>query len=128
MPKKLLANYWGEYTTLGDSFLENIQGLTTLKIYQADGWKHEEMNAQAERFRKITMKVLTMQLNSVTLMDLMAYGGAGLGIISAASAFAKGQLSLTSALDHRAAGGGFLPAAAAAGQLLPHCHERRGFG
>ena len=70
--KKLLANYWGEYTTLGDSFLENIQGLTTLKIYQADGWKHEQMNAQAERFRRITMKVLTMQLNSVTLMDLMA--------------------------------------------------------
>ena len=96
--KKLLAKYWGEYTTLGDSFLENIQGLTTLKIYQADGWKHEQMNAQAERFRKITMKVLTMQLNSVTLMDLMAYGGAGLGIISAVSAFAEGQLSLTATL------------------------------
>ena len=96
--KKLLAKYWGEYTTLGDSFLENIQGLTTLKIYQADGWKHEQMNAQAERFRKITMKVLTMQLNSVTLMDLMAYGGAGLGIISAVFAFAKGQLSLTATL------------------------------
>ena len=96
--KKLLAKYWGEYTTLGDSFLENIQGLTTLKIYQADGWKHEQMNAQAERFRKITMKVLTMQLNSVTLMDLMAYGGAGLGIISVVSAFAKGQLSLTATL------------------------------
>ena len=96
--KKLLAKYWGEYTTLGDSFLENIQGLTTLKIYQADGWKHEQMNAQAERFRKITMKVLTMQLNSVTMMDLMAYGGAGLGIISAVSAFAKGQLSLTATL------------------------------
>ena len=96
--KKLLAKYWGEYTTLGDSFLENIQGLTTLKIYQADGWKHEQMNEQAERFRKITMKVLTMQLNSVTLMDLMAYGGAGLGIISAVSAFAKGQLSLTATL------------------------------
>ncbi len=96
--KKLLAKYWGEYTTLGDSFLENIQGLTTLKIYQADGWKHEEMNAQAERFRKITMKVLTMQLNSVTLMDLMAYGGAGLGIISAVAAFAAGQLDLTATL------------------------------
>ena len=96
--KKLLANYWGEYTTLGDSFLENIQGLTTLKIYQADGWKHEEMNAQAERFRKITMKVLTMQLNSVTLMDLMAYGGAGLGIISAVAAFAAGRLTLTATL------------------------------
>ena len=96
--KKLLEKYWGEYTTLGDSFLENIQGLTTLKIYQADGWKHEEMNRQAERFRKITMKVLTMQLNSVTLMDLMAYGGAGLGIISAVAAFAKGQITLTAAL------------------------------
>ncbi len=96
--KKLLEKYWGEYTTLGDSFLENIQGLTTLKIYQADGWKHEEMNAQAERFRKITMKVLTMQLNSVTLMDLMAYGGAGLGIISAVAAFAAGSLDLTSTL------------------------------
>ena len=96
--KKLLNKYWGEYTTLVDSFLENIQGLTTLKIYQADGWKHEQMNAQAERFRKITMKVLTMQLNSVTLMDLMAYGGAGLGIISAVSVFAKGQLSLTATL------------------------------
>ena len=97
--KKLLDKYWGEYTTLGDSFLENIQGLTTLKIYQADGWKHEEMNKQAERFRKITMKVLTMQLNSVTLMDLMAYGGASLGIISAVAAFAKGQIALSAALS-----------------------------
>lgn len=96
--KKLLAKYWGEYTTLGDSFLENIQGLTTLKIYQADGWKHRQMNLQAERFRKITMRVLTMQLNSVTLMDLLAYGGAALGIISAAAAFAAGQISLTSCL------------------------------
>ena len=96
--KKLLGSYWSEYANLGDSFLENIQGLTTLKIYQADGWKHEQMNAQAERFRRITMRVLTMQLNSVTLMDLMAYGGAGLGIISAAAAFAAGQLDLTGAL------------------------------
>ena len=108
--KKLLANYWGEYTTLGDSFLENIQGLTTLKIYQADGWKHEQMNAQAERFRRITMKVLTMQLNSVTLMDLMAYGGAGLGIISAVAAFAAGRLTLTATLTIvLLAGGFFLP-------------------
>lgn len=96
--KKLLARYWGEYTTLGDSFLENIQGLTTLKIYQSDGWKHRQMNAQVERFRKITMKVLTMQLNSVTLMDLLAYGGAALGIISAVSAFAAGQIGLAACL------------------------------
>ena len=96
--KKLLSKYWGQYTALGDTFLENLQGLTTLKIYQADAARNDEMNEQAEKFRKITMKVLTMQLNSVTLMDLMAYGGAGLGIISAVSAFAKGQLSLTATL------------------------------
>ena len=67
--KKLLARYWGQYTEMGDTFLENLQGLTTLKIYQADGFKQEEMNWQAEQFRKITMKVLTMQLNSITIMD-----------------------------------------------------------
>ena len=96
--KKLLANYWGEYTTLGDSFLENIQGLTTLKIYQADGWKHEEMNAQAERFRKITMKVLTMQLNSTSMMDIVAYGGAAIGMAVAVSEFLKGNISVAGTL------------------------------
>ena len=96
--KKLLDKYWGEYTSLGDDFLENIQGLTTLKIYGADGWKHEQMNEHAERFRKITMRVLTMQLNSVTLMDLLAYGGAALGIISAVEAFDAGQLGLAGCL------------------------------
>ena len=96
--KKLLDKYWGEYTSLGDDFLENIQGLTTLKIYGADGWKHEQMNEHAERFRKITMRVLTMQLNSVTLMDLLAYGGAALGIISAVAAFTAGQLGLAGCL------------------------------
>ena len=126
--KKLLANYWGEYTTLGDSFLENIQGLTTLKIYQADGWKHEQMNAQAERFRKITMKVLTMQLNSVTLMDLMAYGGAGPWHHQCGGCLCGRPADPDRHIDHRAAGGRLLPAAAAAGQLLPHCHERCRFG
>ena len=77
--KKLLSKYWGQYTELGDTFLENLQGLTTLKIYQADEFKQQEMNEQAEKFRKITMKVLTMQLNSITIMDLIAYGGAALG-------------------------------------------------
>ena len=61
--KKLLSKYWGEYTALGDTFLENLQGLTTAKIYRADAFKHREMNEQSEHFRKITMKVLTMQLN-----------------------------------------------------------------
>ena len=77
--KKLLSKYWGQYMALGDTFLENLQGLTTLKIYQADQFKNEEMNREAEKFRKITMKVLTMQLNSITIMDLVAYGGAALG-------------------------------------------------
>ncbi len=92
--KKLLSKYWSSYTTLGDSFLENLQGLTTLKIYQADGWKQQEMNKEAENFRKITMKVLTMQLNSVSVMDLIAYGGAALGSIVAILGFQNGNLSL----------------------------------
>ena len=92
--KKLLGKYWGQYTALGDTFLENLQGLTTLKIYQADGYKNEVMNQEAEKFRKITMKVLTMQLNSITIMDLIAYGGAALGVILASTQFAAGQLDL----------------------------------
>lgn len=90
--KKLLARYWGQYTALGDNFLENLQGLTTLKIYQSDEMKHRQMNEEAEHFRRITMKVLTMQLNSITIMDLVAYGGAALGMIVAAQQFALGSI------------------------------------
>lgn len=96
--KKLLSRYWGQYTVLGDTFLENLQGLTTLKIYQADDFKNEEMNCEAEKFRKITMKVLTMQLNSITIMDLVAYGGAALGVIMAATQFQAGKVSLSGCL------------------------------
>lgn len=92
--KKLLAKYWGQYTALGDTFLENLQGLTTTKIYQADGFKHQEMNQQSEHFRKITMKVLTMQLNSIAIMDLIAYGGAALGAILAVTQFRAGRVDL----------------------------------
>ena len=92
--KKLLSKYWGQYTALGDTFLENLQGLTTLKIYSADEYKNEQMNEQAEKFRKITMKVLTMQLNSITIMDLIAYAGAALGIIISVSQFRNGNISL----------------------------------
>ena len=92
--KKLLSKYWGQYTALGDTFLENLQGLTTLKIYQADSFKNDEMNREAEKFRKITMKVLTMQLNSITIMDLIAYGGAALGAIMAATQFRAGHIDL----------------------------------
>ena len=92
--KKLLSKYWGQYTALGDTFLENLQGLTTLKIYQADDYKNEEMNREAEKFRRITMKVLTMQLNSITIMDLIAYGGAALGVIMAATQLWSGHIDL----------------------------------
>ena len=96
--KKLLSKYWGQYTALGDTFLENLQGLTTLKIYQSDGFKNEEMNREAEKFRRITMKVLTMQLNSITIMDLIAYGGAALGVILAATQMRSGRIDMAGAL------------------------------
>lgn len=92
--KKLLNKYWGIYTELGDSFLENLQGLTTLKIYQADKQKAKEMDVEAERFRKITMRVLIMQLNSVSIMDLIAFGGAAHGVIVSVSQFQKGNIGI----------------------------------
>ena len=96
--KKLLSKYWGQYTALGDTFLENLQGLTTTKIYQADAFKHKEMNEQSEHFRKITMKVLTMQLNSITIMDLIAYGGSALGVILATTQFRAGYVDLAGSI------------------------------
>ena len=95
--KKLLNKYWGIYTELGDSFLENLQGLTTLKIYQADGRKADEMDLEAERFRKITMKVLTMQLNSVSVMDIVAYGGAAIGMIVTILEYGNGTVDFAGA-------------------------------
>ena len=96
--KKLLSKYWGQYTALGDTFLENLEGLTTLKIYKADEYKNKQMNEESEKFRKITMKVLTMQLNSITIMDLIAYGGAALGVIMAATQLRAGHVSVAGAL------------------------------
>lgn len=95
--KKLLSKYWGIYTNLGDTFLENIQGLTTLKVYQADERKNIEMNAKAEEFRKITMKVLTMQLNSVSVMDIIAYGGSAVGVVVAIIQVKNGIITLPEA-------------------------------
>lgn len=93
--KRLLSRYWGQYTALGDTFLENLQGLTTLKIYRADEYKNKVMNDESEKFRRITMKVLTMQLNSITVMDFVAFGGAALGIIIAAKEFSEGAIGFS---------------------------------
>ena len=96
--KKILAKYWDQYTQLGSAFLENLQGMTTLKIYQADEYKHQKMNEESEHFRVVTMKVLTMQLNSIIIMDLLAYGGAAVGIVLATREFMTGSLSLSACL------------------------------
>mgnify|MGYP002795578037 FL=1 len=78
--KKIFAKYWGKYTSMGDGFLDSVQGLKELKIFRADAARQIKMNENAEEFRKITMKVLVMQLASTTIMDLVAFGGAGAGI------------------------------------------------
>ena len=96
--KKLLSKYWGQYGQLGSTFLENLQGMTTLKTYQADEFKNEQMNEESEHFRFVTMKVLTMQLNSIIIMDFFAYGGAALGILMATRAFVKGNLGLANCI------------------------------
>ena len=96
--KKLLNKYWGIYTELGDSFLENLQGLTTLKIYKADEMKAGQMDEEAQRFRNVTMKVLTMQLNSTSVMDIMAYGGAATGMVVAVSEYYTGNIDAAGAV------------------------------
>lgn len=92
--KRLLKNYWNNYSNLGETFLDNLQGLTTLKVFNIDEERHKKMNEEAESFRKITMKVLSMQLNSITVMDLIAFGGAAFGSIVALYAFKNGEINL----------------------------------
>ncbi|NBI42884.1 ATP-binding cassette domain-containing protein [[Haemophilus] felis] len=92
--KRLLHKYWAIYVGLGSSFLDNLQGLITLKIYQDDDYKAKQMDKEAEKFRTITMKVLTMQLNSVSIMDLLAYGGSAIGILTALLQFQSGNLGI----------------------------------
>ena len=96
--KKIFAKYWGKYTSMGDSFLDSVQGLKELKIFKADEAQHKKMNETSEDFRKITMKVLVMQLASTTIMDLVAYGGAGLGIAMAIISVIYCELSPIAAL------------------------------
>lgn len=92
--KRLLSKYWGLYGNLAERFLDNVSGLTTLKGYCGDASKHQEMNEEAQRFRSITMKVLVMQLNSISIMDLAAYGGAALGIIFSLLSYYDNKIDL----------------------------------
>ncbi|MGL4736181.1 MAG: ABC transporter ATP-binding protein/permease [Cellulosilyticaceae bacterium] len=92
--KRILKNYWKSYANLGGTFLENLQGLTTLKVFDQDEVRHKKMNEEAESFRVMTMKVLSMQLNSINIMDLVAFGGAAIGTIIALVAYSQGELSV----------------------------------
>lgn len=96
--KKVFAKYWGKYTSMGDGFLDSVQGLKELKIFDADDARHKKMNENAEEFRKITMKVLVMQLASTTIMDLVAFGGAGAGIALSVVGLMNGWLQPAAAL------------------------------
>lgn len=96
--KRIFAKYWSKYTSMGDGFLDSVQGLKELKIFRADARYHDRMNAKAEEFRKITMKVLVMQLASTTIMDLVAFGGAGAGIALAVTGTVQGRMSPFEAL------------------------------
>lgn len=96
--RKILGNYFDIYYGLGDSFLEKLQGMTTLKIYRADRRAVEQIDSESEQFRKITMKVLMMQLNSTSIMDIIAYGGAAAGIISALTEFSDRNINVSGVL------------------------------
>lgn len=96
--KKTFAKYWTEYTDVGDEFLENLQGLTTLKIYGTDSYRHRQMEKSAEAFRVQTMRVLTMQLNSIIVMDFVAYGGAAIALVVCLKACMAGRLDFFDAL------------------------------
>lgn len=95
--KKIGAEYWGSYVDLGGMFLEAVQGLTTLKVYQADRSWHERINTESERFRTATMRLLVMQLRSICVMDLVVYMGAALGIIVATLQLATGKIGFEAA-------------------------------
>ncbi len=97
MAKRFMGAYWGSYMDLGATFLENVSGLTTLKLFNADKRQHRVMNDQAEDFRRATMNVLRMQLNSITIMDILAYGGAGIGAIIVLYQFLGGSISFAAA-------------------------------
>ena len=121
--KRIFARCWGKYTAMGDVFLDSVQGLKELKLFRADARRQAYMNKNAEEFRKITMKVLVMQLASVTIMDLVAFGGAGIGAALAVSGTQNGEGGCRRAVSG-AGGGGVLPAAPGLRKRLPCGHER----
>lgn len=87
---RVFKKYWGKYTDMGSVFLDNVQGLETLKTFDADAHAAKKMSEQAEQFRVMTMNVLQIQLRSLTAMDVVAYGGAASGVGVAIRQYASG--------------------------------------
>lgn len=91
--KKIFSTYWDKYLSLGGAYLDSIKGMKELLIFNYDKKMEEEMKNNSEEFRKITMKVLVMQLFSTTIMDLVAYGGAAIGIVVSLFALKNSEIT-----------------------------------
>lgn len=94
MVKNVQRKYWSKYADVGNLFLDSLEGMTTLKVFQADQARAKEMDLMAEGFRKETMKLLAMQLNSLVLIDWLAYGGAIAGTLVSLKQYQAGDLNL----------------------------------
>ena len=97
--RRVMGAYWDSYSDLGQTFYESISALTTLKLFQADEAKQLQMDEEAEGFRASTMRLLRMQLNSITVMDFFTFGGAAVGIVIALFQLAAGEISLAAAIS-----------------------------
>lgn len=99
LAKKVVKTYWKSYTNLSEVFIDFLYGLTSLEVFNADEDYNDLLNEKAEDFRVKTMKLLMMQLNNITVLDLISYTGSALGIILSIYYYSKGQLSVFAAFS-----------------------------
>ncbi|MBM7549471.1 ABC transporter ATP-binding protein/permease [Peptoniphilus gorbachii] len=99
LAKKVVKTYWKSYTNLSEVFIDFLYGLTSLEVFNADEDYNDLLNEKAEDFRVKTMKLLMMQLNNITVLDLVSYAGSALGIILSIYYYSKGQLSIFAAFS-----------------------------
>ena len=99
LAKKVVKTYWKSYTNLSEVFIDFLYGLTSLEVFNADEDYNDLLNEKAEDFRVKTMKLLMMQLNNITVLDLISYTGSALGIILSIYYYSKGQLSIFAAFS-----------------------------
>ena len=99
LAKKVVKTYWKSYTNLSEVFIDFLYGLTSLEVFNADEDYNDLLNEKAEDFRVKTMKLLMMQLNNITVLDLISYAGSALGIILSIYYYSRGQLSVFAAFS-----------------------------